>query len=326
MNKLIGTAGVAALALAFMQTPPPLAYAAEIGTGPAQVNLAVCAQGDSQTDTYIPGCSYTYLTKVAAPSYTYLSSQGAVAWKGTAAGGALSFPASGQTWPALNNLFLGASRTTTAKDITGTVDANGTVDLTLSYDTLLKAGVNQCTLTGTVALSSQGTEKLGGQAVGKNYDPATGQFAVVSTSYAAPAATGSCLLLNAAYDLSKGMGWYLTGTMTLPSAPTPAPVAQKQTAKVKVATKVKRTGKTVLLKKAVVTNAGQKTTAKVTWSTKKKAKGSKARFASVKVSAAGKVTLKATGKAKKLYVRLSLQAPAVTGFEAYSYSKTWRVK
>ena len=305
--------------------PPPLAYAAEIGTGPAQVNLAVCAQGDSQTDTYIPGCSYTYLTKVAAPSYTYLTSQGAVAWKGTAAGGALIFPASGQTWPALTNLFLGASSITTAKDVTGTVDANGKVDLTLSYDTVIQAGVNQCTLTGTVALSSQGTEKLGGQAVGRDWDPAMGQFAVVSTSYTAPAATGSCLLVNAAYDLSKGMGWYLTGTMTLPGAPVP-PVVQKQTATVKVPQKVKRKGKTVLLKKAVITNAAQKASAKVTWSTEKKAKGTNLKLAAVKTTKAGKVTLRTTGKARKLYVRLSLKAPAATGFEAFSYSKKWTVE
>ena len=170
----------------------PPAHAAEVGTGPAQVNLAVCAQGDSQTDTFIPGCSYTYLTKVAAPFYTYLSSQGAVAWKGTAAGGALSFPASGQTWPALTNLFLGASSTTTAKDITGPVDANGKVELILTYERLLKTGSNECTLIGTVELSSQGTEKIGGQAVGKNYDPATGQFAVVSTSYGHPRPAVAC--------------------------------------------------------------------------------------------------------------------------------------
>ena len=325
MKKLIGLTAVAAAALTFMADPPPLAHAAEIGTGPAEVNLAVCAAGDTQTDTFIPNCSYSYLTKVAAPPYTYLTSQGAVAWKGTATGGALAFPASGQTWPALTNLFLGASRTTTPKDVTGTVDSNGKVDLTLSYDTLIKAGANQCTLTGTVALSSQGTEKLGGQAVGKDYDPATGQFAVVSTTYTAPAATGSCLLINAAYDLSKGMGWYLTGTMTLPAPPVP-PLAQKQTATVKVAKKVMRTGKTVLLKKAVVTNAGNEAMAKVTWSTKKKAKGTKAKYASVKTTKAGKVTLKTTGKAKKLYVKLSLKAPAVTGYEAYSYSKTWKVK
>jgi len=119
------------------------------------------------------------------------------------------------------------------------------------------------------------------------------------------------------------MGWYLTGTMTLPSA---APVIQKQTAVVKVPKKVKRKGKTVLLKKAVVTNAGQKADAKVTWSTKKSAKGSNLKLAAVKLSKAGKVTLRTSGKAKKLYVRLSLKAPAVTGFEAYSYSKKWTVK
>ena len=324
MRKLIVTATLAAAPLTVVVAPP--ASAAEIGTGPAEVNLAVCAAGDTQTDTFVPNCSYSYLTKVAAPSYTYITSQGAVAWKGTATGGALSFPAAGQTWPTLTNLFLGASRTTTPKAITGTVDTNGKVDLTLSYDTLIKTGSNECTLTGTVALSSQGTEKLGGQAVGKNYDPATGEFAVVSTSYTAPAATGSCLLVNAAYDLSKGMGWYLTGTMSLPSAPTPAPVTQKQTATVKVPKKVKRTGKTVLLKKAVVTNANQTATTKVTWSTRKKANGRNLKLASVKTTKAGKVTLKTTGKAKKLYVKLSLKAPAVTGYEAYSYSKTWKVK
>ena len=246
-----------------------------------------------------------------------------MAWKGTATGGALSFPASGQTWPTLTNLFLGASRTTTPKDITGTVDATGKVDLTLSYDTVIQAGANQCTLTGTVALSSQGTEKLGGQSVGKDWDPATGQFAVVSISYTAPAATGSCLLVNAACDLSKGMGWYLTGTLTLPSAP---PVIQEQTATVKVAKKVKRNGKTVLLRKAVVTNSDQKATPTVTWSTKKKAKGRNLKLAAVKTSKTGKVTLRTTGKATKLYVKLSLKAPATTGYEAYSYTKKWTVR
>ena len=260
---------------------------------------------------------------MAAPSYTYLTSQGAVAWKGTAPGGALTFPASGQAWPTLTNLFLGASRTTTPKDITGTVGSDGKVDLTLSYDTVIQVGANQCTLTGTVALSSQGTEKLGGQAVGKDWDPATGQFAVVSTSYTAPAATGNCLLVNAAYDLSKGMGWYLTGTMTLPSAP---PVIQKQTATVKVPKKVKAKGKTVLLKKAVVTNAGQEATAKVAWSTKKKAGGSNLRLAAAKTTKSGKVILRTTGKAKRLYVRLSLKAPAVEGYRAYKYTKKWTVK
>ena len=302
---------------------PPPASAVEVGNGPAEVTLNVCAAGSSQTDTYVPNCSYTYLTKVAAPSYTYLTSQGAVSWKGTATGTALSFPATGQTWPTLSNLFLGASSTITPKNITGTVDANGKVDLTLDYDMLLAAGANQCRLTGTAMLSSQGTEKLGGQSVGKDWDPATGQFAVVSISYTAPAATGSCLLVNAACDLSKGMGWYLTGTLTLPSAP---PVIQEQTATVKVAKKVKRNGKTVLLRKAVVTNSDQKATPTVTWSTKKKAKGRNLKLAAVKTSKTGKVTLRTTGKATKLYVKLSLKAPATTGYEAYSYTKKWAVR
>ena len=93
-----------------------------------------------------------------------------------------------------------------------------------------------------------------------------------------------------------------------------------------LAKKVKRTGKTVLLKRAVVTNAGRKATAKVTWSTKKRARGTKSKYATVKTTTAGKVTLRTTGKAKKLYVKLLLKAPATTGYRAYSYAKKWTVK
>ena len=68
-----------------------------------------------------------------------------MSWKdGTLTRNALSFPAAGQTWPVLTNLFLGASSTATPKTITGTVDANGKVDLTMAYDILLKAGANEC--------------------------------------------------------------------------------------------------------------------------------------------------------------------------------------
>lgn len=62
-------------------------------------------------------------------------------------------------------------------------------------------------------------------------------------------------LVNAAYDLSKGMGRYPTGTITLPQDP------QAQTAVVKSPTKVAAKGKTLLLKKALVTSAGQTATA-----------------------------------------------------------------
>ena len=250
-----------------------------------------------------------------------------MSWSGgSLAGSALSFPAAGQTWPPLTGLYLNASSAVTAKNITGTIDANGKVDLTLDYDVLLTAGSAQCRLTGSVQLSSQGTEKLGAQAAGKNYDPATGQFAVASTTYAAPNAVdvtpAGCLAANIAYDLSQGMGWYLTGTMTLPSA---KPVPKAQTATVKLPKKIKPEGKTVLLKKAVVTNAGQTATAKLSWSTKKSAKGGKAKYAKV-VSKGGKLAIRTTGKAKRLYVRLRLNAPATEGYQAYSFTKKWTVK
>ncbi len=102
---------------------------------------------------------------------------------------------------------------------------------------------------------------------------------------------------------------------------------QAQTATVKLPKKIKAKGKTVLLKKAVVTNAGQKATAKLTWSTKKSAKGAKAKYANQEVShKTGKVTIRTTGKAKRLYVKLSLSAPAIDGYQAYSFTKKWTVK
>jgi len=135
----VGVFGLAAL-LTVGAIP---AGAVDLTDGGAEVTLAPCAQGSGRTDSYIPNCSYVYLSKVAAPPYTYLSSQGAVSWKGgTFTGGALNFPAAGQTWPGLTDLFLGASGTVSPKAITGTVDANGKVDLTMDYDILLKAGAN----------------------------------------------------------------------------------------------------------------------------------------------------------------------------------------
>lgn len=98
-----------------------------------------------------------------------------------------------------------------------------------------------------------------------------------------------------------------------------------QTAKVKVAKKVKAKGKTVLLKKAVITNAGLKAKAKVTWSTKKSAKGHKKKYAKVIKGKKGKVTIKTKGKAKKLYVRLTLKAPQTAQYTAFSFAKKWKV-
>ncbi len=178
-----------------MHTPSAL----DLTDGGAEVTLNDCAQGSSQSDTYVPGCSYMYLSKVAAPPYTYLSSQGAVSWKGgSMAGSAVSFPAAGRTWPALTGLYLGSSAVATPASLTGTIDAAGKVDLTLAYGVLFTAGSAQYRLTGSAQLSSQGTETLGGGS-GSAYDPATGAFAVVGITSGPPAQTGDCLAVNAAY-------------------------------------------------------------------------------------------------------------------------------
>ena len=104
------------------------------------------------------------------------------------------------------------------------------------------------------------------------------------------------------------------------------PGPQPQTADFKVPKKIKFKGKTVLLKKAVVTNADQTATAKVNWSTKKSAKGTAKKYAKVTKSSKGKVTIKTKGKVKKLYVKLSLKAPATAKYTAYKFTKTWKVK
>jgi alpha-tubulin suppressor-like RCC1 family protein len=104
-----------------------------------------------------------------------------------------------------------------------------------------------------------------------------------------------------------------------PVAPGQPPVVQKQTASVKVPKRIKYKGKTVLLKKAVWTNAGQKGASKIT--VKPKAK----KYAKVKTTKKGKVTIKTFGK-KKLKVTLKLTAPATSEYTAYSYKKKWAVK
>ena len=97
------------------------------------------------------------------------------------------------------------------------------------------------------------------------------------------------------------------------------PTSQAQTAKVKTPKKIKPKGKTVLLKKAVKTNAGQKAKAKVKVSPKSK------KYSKVKITKSGKVTIQTKGK-KKLKVTLKLKAPATDRYTAYSYTKKWKVK
>lgn len=95
--------------------------------------------------------------------------------------------------------------------------------------------------------------------------------------------------------------------------------AWRATASVKVPKRIKYKGKTVLLKKAVRTNAGQKAKSKVTVKPKKK------KYAKVTTTKKGKVSIKTFGE-KKLKVTLKLTAPATSQYTAYSYTKKWTVK
>ena len=96
-----------------------------------------------------------------------------------------------------------------------------------------------------------------------------------------------------------------------------APV--QQTATVQLPKKIAYMGRTVLLKKAVRTNAGQKAASKVTVSPK----GTK--YSKVRTTPRGKVIIATLGQ-KKLKVTLKLTAPATGQYGAYSFTKKWTVK
>ena len=94
------TLAIAAVTGAALSLAAPAS--AEVGDGPASVTLDACAQGATQSDTYLPDCSFVNLVGKDAPSYTYVTSQGPISWSGTSASGLISFPAAEQTWPALD--------------------------------------------------------------------------------------------------------------------------------------------------------------------------------------------------------------------------------
>lgn len=101
-----------------------------------------------------------------------------------------------------------------------------------------------------------------------------------------------------------------------------APVSlakSNQTATVSLPKKIKPKGRTVLLKRAVVTNAGRKAKAKVVV----KPKGKK--YAKVTKRKSGRVVI-ATKGVRKLKVTLTLTAPATAEFNPYSRTKKWTVK
>lgn len=108
--------------------------------------------------------------------------------------------------------------------------------------------------------------------------------------------------------------------MTLPQT------AQPQTASVKVPGKIKTTGITALLKKALVTNArtdGRGEDHLVDEDAREGEQG-QVRIGEDQQGRQGHITT--TGAAKKSYVKLSLKAPTAAGYQAYSDTKERTVK
>lgn len=307
---------LAILASAGLLLPGPAA-AVRYSDGPATVTFDAC---DTVQGAFVENCSYLSMKYLGKPFFTYLTAPGAQSWQGTLSADTLSFPE--KSWPTLTKLYLSTATFTTGP-VSGTLDSAGQVQMSFDYSILINAVGDLCTLRGTADLRSDGVEWLTGAGIGHAYDPLTGRFAVTSTAFSPTTLSGDCARVTGyAYDVATGVGWYLTGSLTVPP---PGP-DQPQTAVVTVPTGIKHHGKTVLLPAAVLADAGQAAVPTVTWSKKRAASGTKSRWARVKVSPAGKVTLRTTGAAKRLYVKLQLHAPAVEGYLPYDYSKTWRVR
>lgn len=290
--------------------------------GAAAVTLNACPQAPGFAEVVTPGCSYIAIPKTGGGAfYAHLTSSGAITMSGTMKSGTFIFPGAKQTWPGVSvpggNVTVKIART----DVSGSVAADGMVKMTVPYDATISAFGLNCTVKGSAALTSSSTDVNGG-GTGKNYDATTGAFAVAGTS-APPATTGVlCDLAADTLDLSRGIGWYFDGTLTTqPGVPSLLP----QSADAKLPSRVKRKGRTVLVGQPLVTNAGQQVSASVTWGTTKSAKGSKKAYARLS-GKGGKVVLRTTGKAKKLHVRLTLQAPASAGYEAYRSTRSWKVR
>jgi hypothetical protein len=289
------------------------------------VQLPQCSPGAPVSEVRAADCSYIALQgKDGKVYYGYLSSAGQVWWAGTAVGGGLSFPASGQQWPALAPLFSGIG---SARVIPGHIDGSlsdaGAVQLTLRFTARIEALGSQCSASGTVVIATDAVDTVGG---GAGMPLSGGRFAAAGTSTSAPVLAGSaCAQASSYLDLARGVGVYASGSLTLGGTSSGAS-AGAQTAAFRAPAAIKPKGTTVILRKAVTTNAGQKATATVSWSTKKSANGSSPRLASVRTTRTGKVTLRTTGQARRLYVRLTVSAPATAGFEEYLLTKRWVVR
>ena len=308
-------------ALCATSTAP--ATAASPADGPVTVSLPACARATPVTQAVVPGCSYVALpAKDGTAYYAYLTSGGQVTMNGSLSGGTLTLPAAGQTWPAIALAGAPVTVQVARPTVTGTLDSGGGVTLSLPYEATVNGGLlGSCTIKGAATVSSAGSDGIGG-GQGRAYDPAAKTFAVAGTS-AAPALQGKlCAYADQFLDLGRGIGWYLDGSL---ATETPTAAARAQTAAVKFPSRIKRKGRAVLLSGPVSTNAGQTAKAYVRWGTKRDAKGSSRKYARLK-STSGKVAIRTTGAAKKLFVRLTLRAPAADGYSAYRSTRLWVVR
>lgn len=290
--------------------------------GTATVTLTACPQAPGFGEAVTPGCSYIAIPKTGGGAFfAHLTSSGAITMNGTMKSGTFIFPGAKQTWPGVSvsggNVTVKIART----DVSGKVTADGRVTMTVPYNATISAFGLNCTVKGSAALSSSSTDVNGG-GTGRNLDSASGAFAVAGTS-SPPSTSGAlCALAADTLDLSRGIGWFFDGTLTTqPGVPSLLP----QSAAAELPDRVKRKGRTVLVGGPLVTNAGQQVSARVGWGKTKSAKGSKKSYARVSTKG-GKVVLRTTGKARKLHVRLTLQAPATPGYEAFRLTRVWKVR
>lgn len=319
----VAATGVAAAGLTAVASP-----ASALDNGPLEVKLAECSP--QQSDNLVPDCSYATLNAKLGGKFIYTKGT----WSdGSYTDGAVAFPAAGQKWASVSAVG-GTKVTLKGGDITGQVAADGTVTMTMPYEVNLDGAlVDNCVIQGTAQLTSAGKEGLQGASSGANLDPATGKFAVVTTAqygvtFADVSRCGTVTGTLAPDILTTGLGFYLTGTMAPPSADAGPAQVQAQAAKIKPTPpkRIKPKGVTRVLKYPVITEPGQEADAKLSWSTKKNAKGKNARYAKATVTEQGGLSIKTTGKAKRLYVKLTVSAPAMEGYKAYKFTKKWTVK
>lgn len=315
---------ISALAVCLVaSSATPVAAAGQVpADGAVTVGVNGCPEVPAFEEVLTPGCSYVAIAKPGAGAYyAHPTAGGPIVMEGSVNAGAFVLPAGQQTWPGVN-VSGGVATVEVAKnDVSGAVSGDGLVTMTIPYSVTISALGLSCTVAGSASLSSADSDGIGGGA-GRPLAAADGSFAVAGTSGPPTTSGALCAFAGDAIDLSRGIGWYIDGTLNTRQD---RPSAMEQTASPSLPARVKRKGRTVLLKRPVVTNAGQRATVRVRWGVRKSAKGSKRAFARLSTKR-GKAVLRTTGKAKKLFVRLTLKAPATPDYKAYRATRLWKVR